>query len=551
MPMGLGLGPVFGNEWLTTSRRWQVYAARSLFVAALLVGLWSVWADNISVQNVPTIQLMADVGFGFFRAIVFTQLTLVLMVAPAATAGAICQDRSSGKLAQLLATDLSDIEIVLGKLAARLVPVAGLVGCTLPVLALSALLGGVDPLALGGTFLVTASLAIFGCTLALTFSVWASKPYEVLLATYAVFGLWMLAVPVWDFLAFCWRYPTSPGWAIPLNPFHLACAPYMQPGRVGAVGFLVFFLGVLIASAGLAAIGISRMRVVSVGSDGHPGLRNRAVDILSRASLARRFGIRLAPSLDGNPVLWYETRHRQPSSWIKTMIRGYFALSVVFSLIAIDDSLRQGSIIPGWLSAYVVAFQVAIGLPLVLISAATSVVEERARGSLDLLLATPLATRHIVLAKWWGAFRELRRLQLPALVAIAAAWPMGNWILAVWLALLVLSAAALWASVGLAVSTWVPRLGRAVALAVALYTLVGLVWPILTMTLFPREASALSAISPFYGSFDLTLGLCQPGHVANWFGWIPCWIASQTVVAGVLLLATLATFDRASGRIRG
>jgi ABC-type Na+ efflux pump permease subunit len=110
-------------------------------VAALLVGLWSAWVSRASNQGAPTIQIMASVGQGFFSAIAFTQMTFTLMVAPATTAGAICQDRSSGKLEQLLTTDLSDSEIILGKLAARLLPMLGLVACALPTLALSALRG--------------------------------------------------------------------------------------------------------------------------------------------------------------------------------------------------------------------------------------------------------------------------------------------------------------------------------------------------------------------------------------------------------------------------
>ena len=62
---------------------------------------------------------MAEVGERLFVAVVGTQLTLVLLAAPAATAGAICLDRSRGTLTHLLVTDLSDREIVLGKLAAQ------------------------------------------------------------------------------------------------------------------------------------------------------------------------------------------------------------------------------------------------------------------------------------------------------------------------------------------------------------------------------------------------------------------------------------------------
>ena len=72
-------------------------------------------------------------------------LGLVGLAAPAATAGAICLDKARGNLTLLFATDLTDAEIVLGKLAARLVPVLGLIACAAPVLALATLFGGVDP----------------------------------------------------------------------------------------------------------------------------------------------------------------------------------------------------------------------------------------------------------------------------------------------------------------------------------------------------------------------------------------------------------------------
>ena len=545
MPMRSVLGPVFAYEWLTTSRRWQVYAGRVLFASVLLVGLWSVWVSRAADQTLPPIKLMADVGRGFFSAIVVTQMTLVLMIAPAATAGAICHDRMSGKLEQLLTTDLSDMEIVLGKMAARLVPVLGLVCCVLPVLSLSVLLGGVDPLALAGVFLITVGLAVFGCALALTFSVWARKPYEVLLATYGFFGVWLIALPVWDFLGHCWSFPTSPDWAIPLSPFYLAFAPYVQPGKVGPTGYLEFFVVILLVSAGLAAISIARMRAVMVDQVGDLPVQ--------RSSGMTRWGIRLAPSLDDSPALWYETSRIHLSSWVRTLVRLYFAFAAVFSLLAIDDIIQSKArnAYNMYLIAYVVSFQVVIGMPLVLISAATAVVEERARGNLDVLLATPLSTRQIVLAKWWRAFRVLPQLlALPMLVAGVAAWPHGSWFFVACLGFSIISGVALWSSIGLAISTWVPRLGRAISLATGLYVVVNLAWPILARTVFPGEGAGLSALSSFYGTFDLTLVLCGWPCADTWSVWITFWLVGQTVVSAALLLATVATFDRCVGRIR-
>ena len=74
------------------------------------------------------------------------QLVLVMLAGPAATAGTICLDKCGrGAMAHLLITDLSDAEIVLGKLAARLVPVVGLIACALPVTALGRWSGGLTP----------------------------------------------------------------------------------------------------------------------------------------------------------------------------------------------------------------------------------------------------------------------------------------------------------------------------------------------------------------------------------------------------------------------
>jgi ABC-type transport system involved in multi-copper enzyme maturation permease subunit len=546
-----GLGPVFANEWLTTCRRWQVYAGRALFVGVLLAGLSSVWVSEAWGRTSLTIQAVAGVGLGFYRAIVATQLTLVILAAPAATAGAICQDRSSGKLRQLLATDLTDSEIMLGKLAARLVPVLGLVCCALPVLSMSSLLGGIDPLALAGTFLITLCLAVFGCTLALAFSVWASKPYEVLLATYAVFGVWLLVIPAWDLLARLWGFPSSPDWTIWSHPFYLAVAPYVRPDTVGVADYLMFAAVVLGVSAVLLVVAIGRMRAVTAGEEAHETSRPRERRVLGVSIRSRGTGAARS-ALEANPLLWYEIHRKEHTPWVRTLIELYFLLAIIFSLLAVIDNLWIGWRNRGWLAAHVVAFQVVIGLPVLLLASVTALVEERARGSLDVLLATPLSTRSIVLAKWWGAFRELPRLlALPVGVAAMTAWQNNTWPLLGMLFLFIISAAAFWTSVGLALSTWVSRLGRAISSAVILYALIALGWPMLSRTLFGRPVGAgLSAISPFYGLFDLTYALYDPRSTADCRVWFPCWIVVQAVMSAGLLLATLATFDRCLGRIR-
>ncbi len=217
----LRLGPVFAYEWIRSSRRWQGYALRSSFVLFFLMALAYVWMNTRSYPATINIRLMAKLGEWFFQAVIGTQLTLVLLAAPAATAGAICLDKARGTLTLMLMTDLADFEIVLGKLAARLIPVMGLVACTLPMMEVLILLGGVAPEALWGAFVVTLGVALLGCSLGLLFSLWAGKTHEALLGTYALFCLWLLGLPLLQTVA------TTMGWSVPLppltiNPFFLA-----------------------------------------------------------------------------------------------------------------------------------------------------------------------------------------------------------------------------------------------------------------------------------------------------------------------------------------
>ncbi len=92
-----GLGPVFACEWLIASRRWQMYAMRSAFVGLILCALIVVWTEHSqNRRNLSGRQAMAVFGESIYTALISTELTLLLLAAPAATAGAICVDKMRG-----------------------------------------------------------------------------------------------------------------------------------------------------------------------------------------------------------------------------------------------------------------------------------------------------------------------------------------------------------------------------------------------------------------------------------------------------------------------
>ena len=200
----------------------------------LLAAITSIANSRTSINPVNTWRDYAALGKSYFYAIIGVELTLVLLAAPAATAGAICVDRARGTLTHILATDLSDPEIVLGKLAARLLPILGLVACTWPVLAISSLLGGIDPTALTMAFAIILAVALLGCSMALALSVWARRPHEVVLVTYS---FWMFVLLIWPVgsVGSSGRLAALVShWSLVADPYYLAFAPYLCPTRWGS-----------------------------------------------------------------------------------------------------------------------------------------------------------------------------------------------------------------------------------------------------------------------------------------------------------------------------
>src|SRR4029079_9120385 len=106
------MGPVFIYEWVTAARRWQMYALRALFVAVLLLAVTLVWAKNVdpSTQFGPNRKAYEKMGEALFYAFVGTQLAVILLAAPAATAGTVCTDKARGNLLALLFPDLTSRE---------------------------------------------------------------------------------------------------------------------------------------------------------------------------------------------------------------------------------------------------------------------------------------------------------------------------------------------------------------------------------------------------------------------------------------------------------
>ncbi|MGP0065657.1 MAG: ABC transporter permease subunit [Isosphaeraceae bacterium] len=566
--MRLGTGPVFSYERIAGSRRWQVYAGRSFMVASLLAAMAVIAGQSGPLSAGSAAREYAKIGESYFFGLIGVELAIVMLAAPAATAGAICLDRSRGTLDHMLVTDLSDTEIVLGKLGARLLPVFGLVACSWPVMGISSLLGGIDPIALTIAFAIILAVAVLGCTMSLALSVWAKKPHEVVMAVYTCWGLILVAYPAWNGIA---RGGVSgpPQWLLKANPFYLAYTPYVAPNSADGWDYARFFATTLGLSAAMACLAVWRMRPATLRVKGR-------VDKVPTLGLLGRLTRKLpAPSMDRNPVLWREWHRSRPSPWMAILV-GLTIGTMTIACVVGSIALWNEGVVPGRGSPVAYAgiwsylLQVVFGLLMFSAVAPMSLAEERQRGSLDVLLTTPLSTRSIVVGKWLGTFRLVPWLVLgPGLVALALATAerpavfmqarsdsslmerLGCVLLFV---VTILAHGAAITSIGLILATWIRRHSRAIAISVTIFVLVSIGWPALAFTSSggiggPGSMPSV-ALSPIMvtANFADIIGM----RLSGFHDFIIATVLFDIVVAATalgLLELTVRTFNRCLGRI--
>ncbi len=566
--MRIGTGPVFAYERIVAARRWQLYATRSFVVAALLTAMGAIAWNTTAILSGNIGRAYAGLGELYFYGLIGVELAIVMLAAPAAAAGAICADRARGTLDHVLVTDLSDAEIVLGKLGARLLPVFGLVACSWPVMAISSLLGGIDPFALALAFAIIVAVGVFGCTTALALSVWARKPHEVIMAVYACWTVVLVAYPAWQGIARSGAIGNPPSWLLAANPFYLAYAAYVAPNSDAGWACSRFILASSAGSVALIVLAVWRMRRATLK------VSSRGERIFRLGLLGRLIRALPAPSLDRNPVLWREWHRSRPSVWMTILVGLTIGATTVCCIVGALDTWFLG-LMPGGGDAALYTglwsdlIQVGFGLLMFSAVAPMSLAEERQRGSLDVLMATPLSTRTIVVGKWMGTFRWVPWLAIgPGIMALALATagppaqvlspPVPDLSIGVrlfgvglFVATLLIHGAAI-SSVGLLLATRIRRQARAIGIGVTLSVLVTIGWPFLvfstTRGFGPHSPAA--ALSPVMVAADFVDGLAfRTIHFRGYMSSVILWDILVAVVAIVLLEWTVRTFDRCLGRM--
>ncbi len=424
------LGPVFNAELLTTARRARYYVVRFLYGMVILFLIYlsyraNTWRTGFETREL-TIEEMASLGRQIFDSFAVVQAVTVILLTPALVGGTIAEERQRKTLHYLLTSRLSGAEIVLSKLAARLLHVGVLVALGLPVVCLVGLFGGVDFEQLMFSYAGCFTTVYFLATASMLVSVGSRRPREAISILYVLEVVWLLvptlvmsAMPHWDE-----PWPTIARVANPVlfyaavtSPIYLL-SPMSWAGGTGMHSAAAWGMGLQMAyGTAFLALAALRLRPSARNEGGNRALSARFAGIARR----RRWFPR--PECGEDAMLWKEMHVSRAGGLTRAALAllGVGAVAVIaysgfgFLVPAADEMSRDGYFSFGSARREFNAFLRGISTAVYILwllgiasSAATGLTSEREEDQWLSLTSTPLSGEEIVRAKMIGPVWGLR-----------------------------------------------------------------------------------------------------------------------------------------------
>ena len=415
-------GPIFSREALTLPRQFRHYAVRSGYVGLFFVLIYTAYQTTIGFQDLRGIAEMASFGSLVFQILGFVQLTLVLFFSLLFTAGNVAQEKDRQTLILLLMTDLRNHEIVLGKLLAGLLQVGTLILASVPVFAITQLLGGVDFAQIAWSVGICAAAAVLSGSWGAFVAFWREKTFQTL-------ALGVLGIVVYLAVLEAAFALSPPGSALAqlaslLSPYR-ALADVMTPladtTRIGtaSVSALKSVSALLLLSVALNAVAILKLRIWNPSRAFHVGPpAEKELPASGDESPQAREVVRHR-RIWKNPVIWREIMTRaygRKIVFIKVIYLLIAAAAFYQSILQRGDERMLGFVSP---AAFVFGGLGILALMLINAQAVTSITTERDMKTLDLIIATDITSKEFVYGKLGGVLWNTKELLLvPLLLTI-------------------------------------------------------------------------------------------------------------------------------------
>ena len=431
-PVDYVLGPIFAREFLTVPRSPRHYLSRCIYTGILFILLWTAWQTIVGFQQVSSVGDTARFAAPFFYLMSWIQVGLVLFVAPLLAAGSITTEKDRRTFLLLLVTDLTNWEIVLGKLGASLLQLGVLLFSAVPVFLLCSLLGGATAAQILRVFAITAATGLAGGAVGIFMASWRDRTFQTLALTVLVLSFYLVGSEASAFWVPHWLGLSRQTWMAMINPIYsvqrVLEPPASDAAPLAQMAELIFITAALLATVLLIATTIWKLR------DWNPNPRERTLppeevaeysDELDPETLRRQAKAARPPRhVWDNPILWREVRTRaygRRPAVIKTAYALLFALlcGVFVTTAGAPEAATRLTV------GQILVPIIVVSLMLINAQAVTAFTTERDLRSLDLLLVTDLTPKEFIFGKIFGVLYNTKEMWLLPIGLCTYLWLAG------------------------------------------------------------------------------------------------------------------------------
>ncbi len=306
-------------------------------------------------QNGQSLSKLAAASASLFQRLSFLQLALVALLSPIFTAGAITQEKDNQTYDILLATPLTNGQIVLGSLLSRIFFVAALLVSGVPIFSITQVFGGVAIVSIVLSFLIAAATAFVTGALAMAIAVFKVGTRRTIFSFYLFIVLYLVGIYLLDQLDYFHPFIDAKdashrgtGWLTGMHPFlalksvfndktysppkfgelpdHLKVWPlgfYLSNPAWFYVSFMFLLSFILVAPS----IALLRRLAQSSGTV--------KTWVLQKLRISKGNSTRKPRGVWTNPIAWREAKTKASAARASVMRYGFMAGGVIGSIVLV------------------------------------------------------------------------------------------------------------------------------------------------------------------------------------------------------------------------
>ena len=399
-------GPLFSREALTVPRQFLHFLIRSGYVGAFFVLMYTAAQTTFGWQQVRNLGDIARFGQLVFQVFAVVQLAMMVFFASLFAAGNVAQEKDRRTMLLLLMTDLSDSELVLGKLCSSLLLPCVLLVTSIPVFAFVQMMGGVSSNQIGCAIAISAATGLAAGSWGSLVAFWREKTFQTL--AISLIGI-VLFLGIIEGVVAVVGARSSVGIIVgAMNPFRAMLRvldPLNTSGGIAYVSVAMISAGLLAALAlSIVVLTIMRVRIWNP---------SRTLGDMATLDEKDRGVSRPPRPVWNSPVIWREMMTKAYGRKVVVIKLAYMVIAAA-AFYTVFSTPPNSALVLGMVSPIGAAFIALSLLSMMLINAqgVTALTSERDAGTLELLLVTDITAKEFIFGKLGGILYNSKELIL-------------------------------------------------------------------------------------------------------------------------------------------